>query len=156
MELPNLRQFTRYRLDNEHDNEFGTDYADKRRIPVIYALFIDENLMYIGMSIDFWHRLKEHRLCPKKSRFTHFAIQEFEHATKEQLRIYEKVYLNHYKPMWNKIGVYETSNSSSRDSNTSILKHYSIHSSTNISLGKLLPHELGETCNKTDKKINNR
>lgn len=106
MELPDLKQFDRYWIENEHNDENGTDFADKKKISVIYALYVNETLVYIGMSVNFWRRFKEHRLSPKKSIFTSVAIQEFEHATRGELRSYEAIYINRYKPMWNKTGVF--------------------------------------------------
>ena len=95
--LPDLRQFDRY-----WTNENKTDFVDKKRIPVVYALFIDEVVAYIGISTNFWERLKQHKLLPRTALFTSFAFYEFEHATIEDLRIYEILYIKHYEPLWNR------------------------------------------------------
>jgi len=103
MKLPGLRQFKQYWVNNEHDDENGTDFTNKKRIQGIYVLYADETIVYIGMSTHLWQRFKQQKLAPREVIFTSFAFYEFEGITKKQLQIYEALYIEHYKPMWNKV-----------------------------------------------------
>jgi len=102
--LPDLKQLERYNIDDKRNK--NETYLTKR-IQGIYALFINETLVYIGKSINVLQRIKQHKYDKYRgTSFTDFVYAKFEHATRGELELYETIYIDYYKPSWNQQKVF--------------------------------------------------
>ena len=67
--------------------------------PAIYALFKDEEIVYIGQSINAYSRIGSHN---KDKDFDHFRIMP---CLKHRMNNWEEMLIQRYKPKYNKAGL---------------------------------------------------
>ena len=67
--------------------------------PAVYALFKDEQIVYIGQSINAYSRIGSHN---KDKDFDHFRIMP---CLKHRMNNWEEMLIQRYKPKYNKQGL---------------------------------------------------
>ena len=95
-DLPNLMQLQRQQIEDLKG------YSKKRRIRGIYALFNGGQLVYVGISLDLYQRLVSHKSHREEAPCTEFAIQEFSNNACSEILIFEAIYIDLYRPIYNK------------------------------------------------------
>ena len=95
-DLPDLMQLQRKWIGNLKG------YAKKKKIRGVYGLFNGGQLVYIGVSEDLYQRIQGHKAFLEEALFTDYVLQEFKNTLRSEILVYEAIYINYYKPPWNK------------------------------------------------------
>jgi len=64
----------------------------------IYFLWFEEELLYIGYTVNLTNRIRSHK---KDKMFDKVTYQTYFQTTKEKMLIIERANINHYKPLFN-------------------------------------------------------